>query len=138
MRPTAVKGRGCADMLLYVIKRFLLMIPTLFGVLLLTFAVIQFVPGGPVEQMVSQLQGRDGGGEGASGPALSPFGPLRADLITNRITQDRALSESLNDLERRIDDLRFRFFTVLDTFTTDIKPRVEAGTFFLNTDIIKE
>ena len=66
MRPTAVKGRGCADMLLYVIKRFLLMIPTLLGVLLLTFAVIQFVPGGPVEQMVSQLQGRDGGGEGAA------------------------------------------------------------------------
>ena len=53
-------------MLLYVIKRFLLMIPTLLGVLLLTFAVIQFVPGGPVEQMVSQLQGRDGGGEGAA------------------------------------------------------------------------
>jgi microcin C transport system permease protein len=34
--------------------------------LLLTFAVIQFVPGGPVEQMVSQLQGRDTGGEGAA------------------------------------------------------------------------
>ena len=43
----------------YILKRLLLMIPTLFGVLLLTFVVIQFVPGGPVEQMVSQLQGRD-------------------------------------------------------------------------------
>jgi len=53
-------------MLMYVFKRLLLMIPTLFGVLLVTFAVIQFVPGGPVEQMVSQLQGRDGGGEGAA------------------------------------------------------------------------
>jgi microcin C transport system permease protein len=42
------------------------MVPTLFGVLLLTFAVIQFVPGGPVEQMVAQLQGRDSGGEGAA------------------------------------------------------------------------
>ncbi|MSQ56151.1 MAG: ABC transporter permease subunit [Limnohabitans sp.] len=52
-------------MLSYIIKRLLLMIPTLFGVLLVTFAVIQFVPGGPVEQMVSQLQGRDSGGEGA-------------------------------------------------------------------------
>ena len=66
MRPTAAKGRGCDDMLMYVLKRLLLMIPTLFGVLLVTFAVIQFVPGGPVEQMVSQLQGRDGGGEGAA------------------------------------------------------------------------
>ncbi len=53
-------------MLSYILKRLLLMIPTLLGVLLLTFAVIQFVPGGPVEQMVSQLQGRDSGGEGAA------------------------------------------------------------------------
>ena len=53
-------------MLAYIVKRLLLMIPTLFGVLLMTFVVIQFVPGGPVEQMVSQLQGRDTGGEGAA------------------------------------------------------------------------
>lgn len=72
-----------------------------------------------MRELPSYLRVLDGGGEGASGPALSPFGPLRADLITNRITQDRALSELLNDLERRIDDLRFRFFTVLDTLNTD-------------------
>ena len=53
-------------MLSYIVKRLLLMVPTLLGVLLVTFAVIQFVPGGPVEQMVSQLQGRDSGGEGAA------------------------------------------------------------------------
>ena len=53
-------------MLAYILKRLLLMLPTLFGVLLLTFVVIQFVPGGPVEQMVAQLQGRDSGGEGAA------------------------------------------------------------------------
>ncbi len=53
-------------MLSYILKRLLLMVPTLLGVLLMTFAVIQFVPGGPVEQMVSQLQGRDSGGEGAA------------------------------------------------------------------------
>lgn len=52
-------------MLSYITKRLLLMIPTLFGILLLTFVVIQFVPGGPVEQMVAKLQGRDSGGEGA-------------------------------------------------------------------------
>ncbi|MDP9991439.1 microcin C transport system permease protein [Variovorax boronicumulans] len=50
----------------YILKRLLLMIPTLLGVLIVTFAVIQFVPGGPVEQLVSQLQGRDSGGERAS------------------------------------------------------------------------
>ncbi|PPE70579.1 microcin C ABC transporter permease YejB [Caldimonas thermodepolymerans] len=50
----------------YILKRLLLMIPTLLGVLLVTFVVIQFVPGGPVEQMVAQLQGRDTGGEAAA------------------------------------------------------------------------
>ena len=40
----------------YILKRILLMVPTLFGVLLLTFIIIQFVPGGPVEQMLNQLR----------------------------------------------------------------------------------
>src|SRR5258705_10784705 len=53
----------------YILKRLLLMIPTLLGVLLITFIVIQFVPGGPVEQMVAQLQGRDAGGGEAGGRA---------------------------------------------------------------------
>ncbi len=50
----------------YVLKRLLLMIPTLIGILTITFVVVQFVPGGPVEQLVSQLQGRESGGEGPS------------------------------------------------------------------------
>jgi microcin C transport system permease protein len=50
----------------YILKRLLLMIPTLFGILLITFVITQFVPGGPVEQLVSQLQGVDSGGEGPS------------------------------------------------------------------------
>lgn len=41
----------------YILKRLLLMIPTLFGVMLVTFTVTQFVPGGPVEQLIEQLQG---------------------------------------------------------------------------------
>ncbi|MDN0074318.1 ABC transporter permease subunit [Crenobacter sp. SG2303] len=39
----------------YIVKRLLLMIPTLVGILAITFAIIQFVPGGPVEQIVQQL-----------------------------------------------------------------------------------
>lgn len=46
----------------YIFHRLLLLIPTLLGILAITFAVIQFVPGGPVEQMVQQLtQGAVGG-----------------------------------------------------------------------------
>ncbi len=37
------------------------MVPTLFGVMLITFTVTQFVPGGPVERMMSQLEGQAGG-----------------------------------------------------------------------------
>jgi microcin C transport system permease protein len=48
----------------YILKRLLLMIPTLLGILVITFVITQFVPGGPVEQMVAQLQGRTGGSEG--------------------------------------------------------------------------
>jgi microcin C transport system permease protein len=44
----------------YILKRLLLMIPTLLGVMLLTFAVIQFVPGGPIEKIIAQMEGNGG------------------------------------------------------------------------------
>ena len=44
-------------MLAYIIRRLLLMIPTLFGIMLVNFLVLQFVPGGPVEQIIAQLTG---------------------------------------------------------------------------------
>ena len=44
----------------YLIKRLLLMLPTLLGIILVTFVVLQFVPGGPVEQMISKLKGHSG------------------------------------------------------------------------------
>ena len=43
-------------MLSYVLKRLLLMIPTVLGVLTVTFVIIQFVPGGPVVQLVSEMR----------------------------------------------------------------------------------
>ncbi|MES2563721.1 MAG: ABC transporter permease subunit, partial [Pseudomonadota bacterium] len=57
----------------YILKRLLLMIPTLLGILLITFAITQFVPGGPVEQMVAQLQGREAGGEGPAASSGSGY-----------------------------------------------------------------
>ncbi len=50
----------------YIAKRLFLMVPTLLGILLVTFAVIQFVPGGPVEQMVQELKGKQQAGEVAA------------------------------------------------------------------------
>ena len=43
----------------YLIKRLLLMVPTLFGIMLVSFVIIQFAPGGPVEKMIAQLTGMD-------------------------------------------------------------------------------
>ena len=63
-------------MAIYIFKRLLLMLPTLLGILLLSFVIIQFVPGGPVERMIAQLQGhgteataRFGGGAGGDAGA---------------------------------------------------------------------
>ena len=58
-------------MVAYLIKRLLLIVPTLIGVLTITFALAQFAPGGPVERVIAQLTGTDvsatsriGGGAG--------------------------------------------------------------------------
>jgi len=47
-------------MLPYILKRLMLMIPTLFGIVLIAFVIVQFVPGGPVERMIAELQGHGG------------------------------------------------------------------------------
>jgi len=51
----------------YILKRIMLMVPTLFGVMLITFVVTQFVPGGPVERMMAEIEGRGTAGEAATG-----------------------------------------------------------------------
>ena len=68
-------------MFAYVIRRLLLIIPTLFGIMVLNFVIVQFAPGGPVEQLVAELTGqaveataRIGGAEGEVG--------LPADALT--------------------------------------------------------
>ena len=43
----------------YLLKRLLLIIPTLFGIMLISFAIIQFAPGGPVERIIAQISGTD-------------------------------------------------------------------------------
>jgi microcin C transport system permease protein len=43
-------------MLAYIIRRLLLIVPTLFGIMLINFAIVQFAPGGPVDQTIAKLQ----------------------------------------------------------------------------------
>ena len=66
-------------MLTYAVQRLLLMIPTLFGILLVNFIIIQAAPGGPVEQMIAKIRGTavdatsriSGGGDGTQGNAFA-------------------------------------------------------------------
>lgn len=67
----------------YVVRRLLLMIPTLLGIMLLNFVVIHAAPGGPIEQVLAKVKGTDvqatarlGGGQGAEtgGSARAPTG----------------------------------------------------------------
>jgi microcin C transport system permease protein len=45
----------------YIVRRILFMIPTIFGIMLVSFVVVQFAPGGPVERVMAQLSGTDTG-----------------------------------------------------------------------------
>ncbi|MDB5912268.1 MAG: putative type oligopeptide transport system, permease component [Ramlibacter sp.] len=72
----------------YVLKRLLLMLPTLLGVLLITFIVTQFVPGGPVEQYMAEARAGAGGGSEGGG-AFSYRGAQGVD--PKRIEQIKAL-----------------------------------------------
>ena len=112
----------------YILKRLLLMIPTLLGVMLITFVIIQFVPGGPVEQMVAQLQGRQGGveGGGAAAPPAAGVGGYRG-----RQGVDAARVEEIKKLYGFDKPAHERFFQMLGQFA-----RFDLGkSFFQNKDV---
>lgn len=54
-------------MLAYVMRRLLLMIPTLLGILCISFMIAQIAPGGPVDRLMAQIQGLDTGGNRVGG-----------------------------------------------------------------------
>ena len=59
----------------YILRRILFMIPTIFGIMLVSFVVVQFAPGGPVERVIAQLSGNDTGATSRiSGSAGGDFG----------------------------------------------------------------
>ena len=61
----------------YIARRLLLIIPTLLGVMLINFFLVQFVPGGPIEQVIARMEGQgnvfgafDGGGADVNAGAM--------------------------------------------------------------------
>src|SRR6202051_3758015 len=59
----------------YIARRILLMLPTLLGILFVSFVVVQFAPGGPVERVIAQLSGADTGGTSRISGGGGDFGP---------------------------------------------------------------
>jgi microcin C transport system permease protein len=73
-------------MLTYILKRIALMLPTLLGILTLTFVVIQFVPGGPIDQLLSEARAAKGkGGDGGGGYSS------RRDIDAKQLAELKAL-----------------------------------------------
>jgi microcin C transport system permease protein len=59
----------------YIVRRLLFIIPTMFGIMLVAFVVVQFAPGGPIEQVIARLSGADTGATSRiSGSAGGDFG----------------------------------------------------------------
>ncbi|MBV9523280.1 MAG: microcin C ABC transporter permease YejB [Alphaproteobacteria bacterium] len=78
-------------MLAYIIRRLLLLIPTLFGIMVVNFFVIQAAPGGPIDQMIAQLKGggggaleRAGGGGGSEVATATSAGQAAAQSRASR------------------------------------------------------
>ena len=66
--------------------------------------------------------------------ASSPYGPVKAGLTTSQITQDQRLTELLNSLEREVENLNYKSFTVYDTLVIAI----EAMRVALSDTVIEE
>ncbi|MFN3351312.1 microcin C ABC transporter permease YejB [Pseudorhodoplanes sp.] len=93
----------------YILRRLLLMIPTLFGIMLVSFVVIQFAPGGPVERVIAQLSGSDTGAtsriSGSPGGDFAGRGMEGASAIDGGSTRYRGAQgldpEFIKQLERQ-------------------------------------
>lgn len=103
----------------YILRRLLLIIPTLFGVLLLNFVIIQAAPGGPVDRMVSQLTGVDAGTTG------SQFAGSTQDIVQSGGNEYRGARGLPPELIERIERLygfdkpaHERFWIMLKNFVT--------------------
>ncbi|MFG1345772.1 microcin C ABC transporter permease YejB [Xanthobacter autotrophicus DSM 431] len=79
-------------MLAYILRRIALMVPTILGIMLISFVVIQFAPGGPVERVIAQLTGQDvsatarvsGGGGDFSGAGAAAQAGAAADAVSSK------------------------------------------------------
>src|SRR6184192_1390924 len=129
----------------YIIRRLLFMVPTLLGIMLVSFVVVQFAPGGPVERVIAQLSGADtgatsrisgspGGDFGARG---QPQAGAVADAVSSKYRGAQGLDpEFIKSLEKQFgfDKPAYeRFFTMLWNYL-----RLDFGkSYFRDTTVLQ-
>jgi microcin C transport system permease protein len=125
-----VQDKPKVDMSAYILRRLLFMIPTLFGIMLVSFVVVQFAPGGPVERVIAQLSGTDTGATSRiSGSAGGDFGARgqvqsgsQLDAVSSKYRGAQGLDpEFIKSLERQFgfDKPAYeRFFIMLKNYAT--------------------
>src|ERR1700751_3373130 len=94
----------------YISRRLLFMGPTLFGIMLVSFVVVQFAPGGPVERVIAQLSGSHTGGTsrisgspcGERGAGAPPGGGAATAAVSSKYRGARGLApEFIKSLEKQ-------------------------------------
>lgn len=110
----------------YIAKRLLLAIPTLFGIMLLNFMIVQSAPGGPVDQMVAQLQGFHGSTLGGGSEYLAQNNNNRYGLAPETLAEIQAMYGFDKPASER-------FWTMLKQYTL-----LDFGdSFFRNASVIE-
>ena len=110
-------------MLAYIIRRLLLIVPTLLGIMVVNFAIVQFAPGGPVEQTIAQLQGlavsataRFAGSAGDEQPAAGGNSQGRQDNTSRYRGAQGLHPDIIAEIEKRFGfdrPVHERFFTMM-------------------------
>lgn len=118
----------------YILRRLLLIIPTLLGILLLNFCIIQAAPGGPVEQMISKLQGSQEGNTDRTSGSSASFETSQQNNNQYRGTQGLPpeIIEDINKLYGFDKPAYRRFLDMVSSYL-----RFDFGdSFFRNTSVI--
>jgi microcin C transport system permease protein len=114
----------------YIVRRILFMIPTLLGIMFVSFVVVQFAPGGPVERVIAQLTGSDTGAasriSGSPGGDFGARGQLQGgsqvDASSSKYRGAQGLDpEFIKSLEKQFgfdQPAYIRFFIMLKNYAT--------------------
>lgn len=109
-------------MLRYILHRLLLMIPTLFGVMLINFVIIQAAPGGPVEQILSKLRGQATDVDSRIGGSQMDGGQLSSSSTETSYRGTQGIdSEFIKELEKQFGfdkPPHERFFHMIKSYAT--------------------